>query len=111
MADGYPAWVTPLPTQATCPYCGSRNPHVGRPGGGAPADGDISICAECRELSVFTAGPMGVALRQPTAGELIAAERDPTVRRMRAALRESYTVADAVALLDAGAVTDPPADR
>jgi hypothetical protein len=36
----------------------------------APSDGDFAICCRCGEVSIYTIGPLGAALREPTGREL-----------------------------------------
>lgn len=64
----------------TCPYCGAMADgatapnEAGRPR--LPAEGDIGICCECIEISIFQADGQK---RKPTAAELIEIAGDPNV--------------------------------
>ena len=70
----------PFCRQAVNAYFDSRNPD------NTPADGDISICANCSGLSVF----QGRDLRLPTPDELAKAMRDhellQAIKELRSAL-------------------------
>lgn len=81
-----------------CPACGLvSNVHENPRRGDFSSDGDLSVCAECREVSVYdSTRPAG--LRPLTDDE--AWMRDlPDVKRVRAALAESYTVKETLDLL------------
>ena len=59
-----------------CPHCGRYNhEHSGvTPGAPThPTDGDYSVCAGCREVSVFVVHGRHVHLRQANAAESIEA--------------------------------------
>ena len=58
-----------------CPWCAVRHDltieaETGHADAGQmPQDGDLSLCARCHRLAVFTAG--GTALRRPTEAEAL----------------------------------------
>jgi hypothetical protein len=56
-----------------CRACGNGIDATSIPGPGptpTPSDGDTAICFRCGEVSIYTVGPLGVALREPTGPEL-----------------------------------------
>ncbi len=65
--------------EQVCPYCGAGNDmstetlRDRKP----PKPGDVSVCAYCAGLAVFTEA----GLRLPTAAELEEFNRDPAVQR------------------------------
>lgn len=99
--------MTAYPQHATtCPYCGRLNElHAGADAASRPTAGDVSICWLCRKAGVFTAGPLGLAVRKPTPDEQAAMAKNPQVKRALAAVSESYGPLQALGLLrgDAGA--------
>jgi hypothetical protein len=64
----------------------------------APRAGDVAICWRCRGISIFSAGPLGMERRLPTAEEDAEVRADPAVRRALAAMSESYGPTTAAAL-------------
>lgn len=62
----------PLPGKPCCPTCQTVND--GLTGGTTranPSEGDVSVCAYCGEILIFTgSAERGYGLREPTADEL-----------------------------------------
>lgn len=63
-----------------CPVCAYRPDAISLAEGGAtcptPSDGDYSLCFNCGEVSVYTAGPLGLAVRAATTDELARFNRE-----------------------------------
>lgn len=69
-------------TPTTCAWCGHVNSHATAVNGeDKPEPGNLSLCIECGEWSVFTE----TALRKPTDDEFVEIAADPDARRARAA--------------------------
>lgn len=45
----------------------------------APTPGSVHICLTCNAVSVMDAGPLGLAMRSPTAGEYLDLMQHPMV--------------------------------
>lgn len=68
--------MTPTP----CPHCGAEiDCHDGVIDKRPPRSGDVSICAYCRNLSMFATGPHGLHLRKPTTAEYDEIANHPAV--------------------------------
>jgi hypothetical protein len=67
-----------------CRACGNGIDAAGVTGPVAPdpTDGDYSICFRCGEVSIYTIGPLGVALREPTGAELAEFSSNPDNTRL-----------------------------
>lgn len=91
------------PFLTSCPHCGREHDfHSGVAGseGKAPRSGDVSFCWGCREVAVYSIGPLGsLVLRKPTPPEARRLADDPRVRAVRAAASESYNPNQAIALV------------
>lgn len=78
--------------ETSCPYCGRANElHAGVGTPDFPESGDVSVCFGCHRSAVFAAGPLGLALRVPTAAEQVGIDADPRVREAVAAMRAVRT--------------------
>jgi hypothetical protein len=67
--------LTHISEPTPCPYC--AKPNNGHScDGRTPQTGDYSICWSCHKVSVFVAGPLGLAVRKPTEGEAAAMATD-----------------------------------
>ncbi len=70
-----------------CPHCGTEiDCHDGVSGNNPPDPGDVSVCAYCRNLSIFVSGPLGLYLRKPRTDEYDEIANHPTVVAALAAL-------------------------
>lgn len=80
---------------SVCPTCGSEHELASSPDGGAPVDGDVSLCWGCRCFAVFDASSPG-GVRKPTPGEQAEITADAGVQRMSAAVAVHATPSEAV---------------
>lgn len=78
--------ITEVPI-STCRKCGRRNDCASGTDGARPTPGDVSICIQCGEVSLFTDA---FDLREPTPEEADEIARDPVVTRFRMAIASAH---------------------
>jgi hypothetical protein len=59
----------------TCPTCGDLNDAASNEHGATPSEGDVSMCVNCGEITMFNAD---LSQRIPTEEEMAAIRSDPT---------------------------------
>jgi len=63
--------------ECACPHCGHKfNAATSPTGDDRPNPGDISVCIECRKISVFNDD---LTTRKPSGEELMKFARDPRI--------------------------------
>lgn len=73
-----------------CPYCRAArddHEHIGRPDA-EPQPGDVNVCYDCHEPSIFEGAAGSLSLRWPSLAEYAEILGHPKMRAIAAALRE-----------------------
>ena len=78
--------VTEVPV-SVCRSCGKKNDRASGDDGARPSAGDMSICVQCGEISIFTET---LNLRAPTPEEAAEVARDPIVTKFRMAIASAH---------------------
>jgi hypothetical protein len=74
-------------TEIPCPHCGAPNDcHDGTESSHVPGDGDVSICAGCRNIAIYAVSSLGLWLRRPTQAEYEELAKDEEIAAAQAAL-------------------------
>lgn len=77
-------------TPSACPFCQRTNDAaMAVETGTFPGDGDLSVCAYCAGVAVFTVGPFGQNVRKPKQTEQAAIDADNQINKIRRAILRS----------------------
>ena len=76
--------MTTIEMDTVCPFCDQHNECATGPFGGTPDDGDVTMCFNCGQLSVFDHNAAH-GLRKPTKKERRSFERDKLIEQVLAA--------------------------